>query len=630
MGVPLDTQNTTRQLDDDNEAGKQLGPGKTLANRYLVDQVIGSGGMGSVYRARDLHFPAIMKLVAIKEMLNQSRDDSVKTVLIQNFEREANIIATLSHPAIPRIYDFFIQGENAYLVLELIHGKDLEAMLRETPGFLTEEQVVRYAIELCDVLQYMHTHKPEPVIFRDMKPSNIMINQHDHVVVVDFGIAKNFRMGQRGTMMGTEGYSPPEQYRGEASPLVDIYAMGATLHHLLTKSDPQTEPPFTFAERPVRQYNPAVSPLMEQLINKAVEYKPENRFQNAEEMKQALINLQKKPAGVSPTVQFKADEPPINTDRCLWRFKCEDEIRGTPAYEAGTIFIGSLDNNLYALDSSTGEFVWKYPTRGAIVGRPTVREHFVYIGSEDAHLHVVATNGGRMIWTYFAGNFVRSSPRLTENYIFLGSDDGALHALNLNSGRRIWRFHIGGPVRSTACFENNLVYVGAETGDFYCLDLFGEPKWHFRAKRAITSSPTIMDEIVLFASMDGTLYAIDAKMGWEVWRYRMGKGAISSPVAENNMIFLGSIDGQIYAIDGDSGRDVWTYRTEHQVTGTPLVQNDRIYCGSVDGNLYCLEARTGRFLWKYATGGPITGAPIIVDETLYIGSTDHTVYAIAI
>jgi eukaryotic-like serine/threonine-protein kinase len=161
--------------------------------------------MGSVYRARDLHFPNVIKLVAVKEMINQARDPLVRQTIVQNFEREANILVTLNHPSIPRIYDYFTHEERSYLVLEYIHGNDLDGVLSGTQGFLLEDQVIAWAIELCDVITFLHNHKPDPIIFRDMKPSNIMINQHEHVILVDFGIAKIFRSGQKGTMIGTEG-----------------------------------------------------------------------------------------------------------------------------------------------------------------------------------------------------------------------------------------------------------------------------------------------------------------------------------------------------------------------------------------------------------------------------------------
>jgi serine/threonine protein kinase len=114
-----------------------------------------------------------------------------------------------------------------YHVQEYIDGKDLEKYLADVKGNIPEDQVIGWAIEMCNVLEFLHNHKPEPIIFRDVKPSNIMVNRNDHIVLIDFGIAKVFKVGQKGTMIGTEGYAPPEQYRGEANPTVDIYALGA-------------------------------------------------------------------------------------------------------------------------------------------------------------------------------------------------------------------------------------------------------------------------------------------------------------------------------------------------------------------------------------------------------------------
>jgi len=154
-----------------------LQTGFVLVDRYLIQDVIGVGGMGSVYRARDLHFPNVIKLVAVKEMINQARDPLVRQTVVQNFEREANILVTLNHPSIPKIFDYFSHEERSYLVLEYINGKDLEAILNESEGPIAEDKVIAWAIEICDVLEYLHNHKPEPIIFRDMKPSNVMINQ---------------------------------------------------------------------------------------------------------------------------------------------------------------------------------------------------------------------------------------------------------------------------------------------------------------------------------------------------------------------------------------------------------------------------------------------------------------------
>ena len=612
---------------EEESHGTQLTAGVTLVNRYVIQDVIGVGGMGSVYRARDLHFPNVVKLVAVKEMINRAPDPLVRKTIIQNFEREANILATLNHASIPRIYDYFSESNRSYLVLEFINGKDLEAIISETPGFLSEELVLSWSIELCDVLNFLHGHKPDPIIFRDMKPSNVMVNLSQHVILVDFGIAKPFQSGQKGTMIGTEGYSPPEQYRGEATPLADIYAMGATMHHALTRRDPRLEPPFSFAERPVRKINPAISAELEAVINTALQYNPEDRFPSAEAMKDALVAAGRK-TGLLSRIGGATTAMQTSSIKPLWTFKCEDEVRGAPIIYNGSIYIGSYDHNLYSLNVADGKLNWKYATDGGVVTRPAAFEGDIFFGSEDQRLHVVSARTGKVSWTYFTEGRVRSSPRIAEGHVFFGSDDLHLHAVNLNSQRASWKFETAAPIRSTPFVANDTVFTGCESGDFYCVDFRGELKWHFKAKMAVTSSPWVSDGMVYFGSLDSSFYALDAKSGFVIWRFRMGKGSLASPCLTEGMIFTGSADGQIYGIDAHSAKELWRFKTDHQISSSPVIYKDSLYCGSADGNLYCLEYRTGRMRWKFNTQGAITGAPLVYDDIVYIGSTDHILYAL--
>jgi eukaryotic-like serine/threonine-protein kinase len=620
----------TQGLDSGQPPERQLMSGSILVNRYAIQEVIGVGGMGSVYRARDLHFPNVLKLVAVKEMINQARDLLVRQTIVQNFEREANMLVTLNHPSIPKIYDYFTHEERSYLVIEYVHGKDLEEVLHESQGFFSEEQVINWAVELCDVLTYLHGHKPEPIIFRDMKPSNVMINHNNNIILVDFGIAKIFKSGQKGTMIGTEGYSPPEQYRGEATPQADIYALGATLHHVLTRSDPRLEPPFTFNDRPMRKLNPGISVELETVVNTALQYNPADRFPSAEAMKEALIAAARK-TGVLlrlPRTNATSISTKKDTQKPIWTFNCEDEIRGSPLFDSGTVYIGAYDNNLYALSATSGEFQWKYATEGGIVSRPAVSDGQVIFGSADGRMYSVMMHTGKLAWTFAADAPIRCSPAVAEGHVFFGTDDGSVQAVQIASTRLAWRFDTGAPVRSSPVVASETLYVGSDSDDFFALDFRGQIKWRFKAKRSIISSPLLHKGSVYFTSLDGMLYALDAKAGWALWRFRMGKGSVSSPCVVDNFIIVGSADGNIYCVDIGSSREVWKFQTEHQVSGSPVVYKDSVYCGSADGNIYCLEYRTGRLRWKFETGGPITGSPIVYNDILYVGSSDHILYAL--
>lgn len=653
----FDTHKITRSMQTgrDGQVESGLQPGATLQNRYLIQGILGVGGMGSVYRARDLRFPNVTKLVAVKEILNLAPDPAVREIIVKTFEREANILATLNHPSIPQIFDYFTQGDRSFLVQEYIAGKDLEAYLIDTPSLLSGETVIEWALQLCDVLAYLHDHKPEPIVFRDMKPSNIMLDQHNRIRLIDFGIARGFSAGQKGTMIGTEGYSPPEQYRGEASPAGDLYALGATLHHLLTKQDPRLEPPFSFAERPVRKGNPSVTTELEAIINTALNYNPTERFISARAMREALVSLNKPRTGLLPSdpnqgalpaagaaVVEAPGTPAVSAAAAvgvqpatlgevapIWRFKCEDEVRGSPALGAGQVYVGTYDNNLYALKTNNGQLVWKYATEGGLPGSPVVDNEVVYIGSEDRRLHAVSERSGRILWSYYTDGPIRSTPRVAEGHVFFGSDDGYLHAVNLTSGRRAWRAGAGGQVRSRPALDHERVYFGSEVGEFMAVDFLGEHKWVVKAKRAITSSPLLHDGTLYFGAMDGVVYAVEASSGWTVWRFRASRPILSSPAALGHLLFIGSVDKHMYAIDTRNGREAWRFETDDQVTSSPAVHKNTVYFGSVDGHVYALDANSGRLRWKFRTGGPVTSSPIVGDEVIYIGSTDHFVYALA-
>ena len=615
----------------------QLQPGATLQSRYQIVGVLGVGGMGSVYQARDLHFPNVTKLCAVKEMMNLATDPQVRKLTIQNFEREANILATLDHPAVPEIFDYFSEDNRSFLVMEFISGKSLEEIMDSTESSLAEADVLNWGIQICDVLSYLHGHSPNPIIFRDLKPSNVMLDLHGRIRMIDFGIAKVFESGERGTMIGTEGYSPPEQYRGEASTASDVYALGATLHALLTKQDPRLEPPFSFAERPIRSINADVAPAFEAIIMRALSYNVEDRFPSAQEMAQALRILvdRNAPSGsfgavAQPRTQHLATAYHLNPDNVLplWSFECEDEIRSTPAIAGDTVLIGAYDNNLYAVRIDDGKFVWKFAARGGIASSPTVAEGRVYFGSVDQHLYAVSLDNGQRIWRFKTDGPIYTTPRTDFGHVFFGSDDRHFYAINAVTGREAWRAHIGTAIRSSAALSQDLIFFGCEDGVVHALEMDGNVKWRFMAKRAVTSSPALAEGLLVVGSQDWSIYAIDAQTGWSAWRYRSRKPVISSPALDEHMAYIGSADGTLYAIDLYSGQKRWAFETAGQITSSPLVYRDAIYFGGIDGCVYSIDRNKGELRWRFKSSGPIPGSPAAHEDLILIGSTDRHLYAL--
>ena len=619
-----------------------LAGGAVLQGRYEITRVLGQGGMGAVYQARDRHFRGTARLCALKEMISLTRDPERQQIALQNFEREANILASLNHPSIPKIYDYFSESVRHYLVLEYVDGYDLEEVLNHSGAPLPIGRAVDWAVQICAVLTYLHQHSP-PVIFRDMKPSNIMIRQPNQIVLIDFGIARVFSSDQKGTMIGTEGYSPPEQYRGTASPQGDIYALGATLHHLLTLRDPRAHPPFTFNEAPIQDLNPDVPADLAAVVHKMLAYEPQERYQSAAETREALrtyavgmstIHLSPSPSTNNVRQHVDAADtkaPAIRTSEItpVWRFKCEDEVRSSPAVADGNVYTGSYDHNLYSLDARTGEFRWKYPTEGGIPASPCIWEDRVLIGSEDRLLYAISTQTGRILWTCPTAGRIRSSAKVEFEHAFFGSDDNHLYAVSARNGRQVWTFESEGHIRSSPTVGSEIVYVGSEDHHLYAVDMqTGNQRWRFRANRGITASPTLYNGLVIFGSSDWTVYALDETSGWAVWRFRTGQVVIGSASASDGVVYVGSADGNLYALDASNGRQVWKYAAGSQVVSRPAVQDNNIFIGTVAGEVMCIDATSGKERWRFTAGGAITSSPLIWENLVFIGSHDHHVYAL--
>src|SRR5277367_4525382 len=280
---------------------QQTGPleaGTVLQGRYQVERLLGGGGMGMVYLAHDQRLAN--RPCAIKEMVDHFIDQAQRIEANEYFAREADTLAQLKHQAIPAITDRFELANRHYLVMEYVEGRNLEEELAARGEPLPEGLVIDIARQLCDVLAYLHGLVP-PIIYRDMKPSNVMLNPNGRVVLVDFGIARLFKAARKGTMIGTLGFAPPEQYQGLVDPRSDIYSLGATLHYVLTGRDPEKFPPFSFP--PIGSLRAGLSPNLAGAIDRALSYAAEGRPQIVNEFRDMMLygtGLTTAPLSVSP------------------------------------------------------------------------------------------------------------------------------------------------------------------------------------------------------------------------------------------------------------------------------------------------------------------------------------------
>lgn len=300
--IALLRQHSGNATPDQGTLARRLLPSHLLKQRYRILMQVGQGGMGAVYKAEDTQFGN--RLVAVKEMHQNGLRPEEIVEATESFKREAMLLAGLLHPNLPRTYDHFFDRGRWYLVMDFIEGETLEEYLNKIPAtgasrryapqgstrMLPVDEVLDIGIQLCTILHYLHTSQP-PIIFRDLKPANIMLTAAGHLYLFDFGIARHFKPGQaRDTAnLGSVGYAAPEQYgKAQTTPRSDIYSLGATLHQLLSGNDPSNSP---FRFTPLRLQNPPPPLALDDLIIRMVDVDESRRPDSAQTIKQELQRI---------------------------------------------------------------------------------------------------------------------------------------------------------------------------------------------------------------------------------------------------------------------------------------------------------------------------------------------------
>ena len=276
----------------------------TGTHQYRVKRLVGGGGMAWVYQVEQLATDEQV-VWALKELRPQTHDPDTQDHARKLFDQEAEILKGLCHPHLPQVVDYFEEQGRAYLVMEFIWGESLEKRLEKTSSPLMERQVLQWAAQTCEVLHYLHTRQP-PIIFRDVKPSNVMVNSAGVIKLVDFGIARTYKENklQDTIALGSENYAAPEQWgQAQTDPRSDVYGLGATMYHLLANMPPS--PAFLPSEpTPLGTLNSALSPDTARIVSRAMARNREARYQSAEEMRQALMACL--PGYVSPVLQHSS------------------------------------------------------------------------------------------------------------------------------------------------------------------------------------------------------------------------------------------------------------------------------------------------------------------------------------
>lgn len=340
----------------------------------------------------------------------------------------------------------------------------------------------------------------------------------------------------------------------------------------------------------------------------------------------------------------------------LWRAQTDGPVRSTPAVTGETVFIGSADGRLYALDRRSGRERWRFDAATAVNGSPAVVDGTVYFTDQGSTLYAVEAASGRprwrveagadmaFPWGYESGDLYASSPTVVGRTVYFGAGDGKVYAVRMSDGAVLWSSQTGGRIRSTPAVADEKVFVGSADGIVYALDAEdGSEVWSHATegaelasgefgfdRRTVQSSPAVAGGTVFVGARDGFLYALDAATGERRWRFDHEVSWVnSSPAVARGLVFAGTSDGQfIQAVDATSGAERWRVTSAGIVWTSPLVVGDELYVAEGAGRIRALDAGSGEERWSAWVGGRVFGSPVVDDRVLFVGSEDGGVYAL--
>lgn len=315
----------------------------------------------------------------------------------------------------------------------------------------------------------------------------------------------------------------------------------------------------------------------------------------------------------------------------LWKFSTGDGIESAPAIAGGTVYTGSLDEHLYAIDLDTGKQKWKTKL-GPIKAAPAVKAGFVFVGDQDGKFYCVDASTGKMKWKFDTESEISSGANFAGERVLFGSGDEHLYCLGMD-GKQQWKFRVaGGPVLASPAVVQDRTFVAGCDSSLHMIDVANGKELSSVDLGGQTGSSAAVDGDRLFVgTMSNQVLAIDWKKGAVAWTFESEKrrqAFYSSAAVAGNLVIIGSRDKRLYALDRVKGTEVWNFETNGRVDSSPVVVGDRVYACSLDsaGRLYVLELKTGKELQKIDLDASVTGSPAVANGKLLIGTTKGTLY----
>ncbi|MBN2313530.1 MAG: PQQ-binding-like beta-propeller repeat protein [Sedimentisphaerales bacterium] len=319
--------------------------------------------------------------------------------------------------------------------------------------------------------------------------------------------------------------------------------------------------------------------------------------------------------------------------RVIWKFKTEDDVKSSPVIVDGLVFVGSSDENVYAIDLANGQKVWSYKTTDAVEATPCVVERSVYIGSLDGFLYALDAQDGSLRWKYKTDGQIPGAANWTRSpkgdiWILVGSYDNILHCLDSKDGSVIWTYETDNYINGSPAVDDQKTVFGGCDALIHVVSLVdGSKVAEIDSGSYIAASAAFLDGQVYVGNYENVFIRADIAAGKIIWEYKESDSPFfSSPAVNESVVVFGGRDQLVHCVGRKDGKVVWTFKTLDEVDSSPVICGDKVVIGSQDGRLYVLNLSDGTKVWSFETGQAITSSPAVAGGLVVIGCDDGYVY----
>ena len=353
-------------------------------------------------------------------------------------------------------------------------------------------------------------------------------------------------------------------------------------------------------------------------------------------------NRSGEPVDAGPEAFFRANQQRtgvyqsavVKNPETAWTFQTGEWVDTAPAVVKNTLYFGSYDGNVYAVDAKTGAEIWRFATNNPVLSSPAVSGEIVYVGGLDSALYALNRNSGENIWRFPTRGGVLASPAVANGLAYVGSDGGIMYAVNINNGQEAWHIEANGPVLFPAAIADGLMIFSDLSGKLTAVQAInGEQVWQMQIGEGYTTSgPAIKDGILYILFTDSNqaaaLYAIDLAAQSVRWQYPLSAESYSAPTIGDELVFVADLSGLVTAVEQNSGSLRWQFSAGDLIFSAPAMTGDVLYFGSMDQNLYAVDSQTGQEIWRLPLGSGVS-SPAIYDGVLYVGTENGKMSAIS-